>query len=388
MKIIIAAEIFPPDIGGPATYVEKMATRLVNDNHQVSVITYSDEAGFDFDNKYNFAIFRIKRCPTLFKRYFLYFYKLLKLSKNADLIFAQGPIPSGFPSILTKIFIGKKVIIKVVGDFSWERSRNVYGLNSSIDEFQIQKYPIKLKILRLMQKIIINKADTVITPSNYLKKIVTGWGVRADRIKVVYNAIEQIDCPQTKDEAKKTIGYPDKDIIISIGRLVPWKGFETLIEIFPKLLEINNNFLLLIIGDGPEKERLEKMTEDMHLMDKVILCGQIKHEEIASYLKAAWLFILNTAYEGLSHLLVEALMMKLSVITTNVGGNPEVIEDNFNGSLVEYNNKEQLISAVRNLWQNKEQQERFGENAQKSLDKFQFEEMYNKTLECFKNLNS
>lgn len=386
MKIIIASEIFPPDIGGPATYVEKMATSLVNDNHQVSVITYSDQEKLDSDNKYNFEIIRIKRCPNIFKRYFFYFYKLLKLSKPADLIFAQGPIPSGFPSILVKIFTGKKVVIKVVGDFSWERSRNVYGSLATIDDFQKQKYPIKLKILRWMQKIILNLANTVITPSHYLKKIVIGWGVRADKVRVVYNAIEQIDNPLTKDEAKKAIGCQGKDIIISVGRLVSWKGFETLIELFPKILEINNNFKLLIIGDGPERNKLEKQIGDLRLRDGVILCGQIKHEEMLIYMKAAYLFILNTAYEGLSHLLVESLMMKLPIITTNIGGNPEVIQNNYNGILVEYNNKDQLISAIRKLWQDKERLKRIIDNSQKSLNKFQFNEMYQQTLEIIKGV--
>lgn len=385
MKILFASEIFPPDIGGPATYVEKIASQLKADGQQVVVLTYSRGSHFLDDKKYQFLVFRISRKHHLWLRYFLYFFKLLRLSKDADVIFAQGPIPSGLPSIIVKFFTGKKVVIKVVGDFSWERSMNLYGLNFTIDEFQKQKHSLKIKFIRWLQKIVLNKADLVITPSYYLKTIVKGWGVKEEKIKVIYNAIEQIFCSLTKERAKEKIGVTG-DLLISAGRLVPWKGFGFLIKILPKILEINENFKLIIIGDGPEKDKLEKLIKESNLAEQVRLTGQVTHQDLAVYFKAADFFILNTSYEGLSHLLVEALMSGLPVITTNIGGNPEIIQDNYNGLLVNFNNEQELILAIKKLWQDKNLQNKFIDNSKSSLEKFQFEEMFIQTIGILKSL--
>lgn len=379
MKILFACEIFPPDIGGPATYVEKIAPQIIKDNHQVVVVTYSDKDFLENDKNLNYKVFRIRRKKNLIFRYFLYFFILYKLSKKADLIFAQGPIPSGLPSILVKLLSGKKVVIKVVGDFIWERSRNVYGLAANVDDFQKQKHSLKIKCLRWLQKTILNRADQVIVPSLYLKKIVTGWGVREQKIKVVYNAVEQINCSLSKAEAKQKINCQG-DIILSAGRLVPWKGFDFLIKTFPKILEINPNFKLVINGDGPELNKLKNLITELKLEGKVILTGQIEHRDMPIYYRAADIFILNTGYEGLSHILVETLMIEMLVIASDLGGNPEVIENNYNGLLIKYNDQTEIITAIRKLWQDKELQNKFRLNSKASLNKFQFENMYHQTL--------
>jgi len=385
MKIVFAAEIFSPDVGGPATYVNKLAQELVSQGHDVKVLTYSDSKSQSEDRKYNFKVFRVSRKTNVLFRYFKYLKQLKKLSRQADLIFAQGPIPSGLPAIIVKKLTGKKVIIKVVGDFSWERSRNVYGLTKNIDEFQNSKMPWKLKCLRWLQTKVLNQADLIITPSHYLKKIVSGWGINSDKVEVIYNAVEKIDCPLSPEAAKEDLKISG-NIILSIGRLVPWKGFETLIKIFPKLLEVNNNYKLVIVGDGPERKNLEELIKQNNLSGQVVLTGQINHRDIPKFLRAADFFVLNTSYEGLPHLVVEALMMKLPVITTKIGGNPEVIENGVNGLLIDYNNEGQLLDAVKKIWTDKELVNKFVMNSEASLTKFSFSEMYQQTVAQFKNI--
>ena len=379
MKILFASEIFPPDIGGPATYVASVAARLQQDGHQVAVVTYSDDQTTANDKNRPFKIYRIKRQQNLLIRYLKYFFKLLNLAKNFEIIYAQGPIPSGGPAFFVKLLIRKKLVIKVVGDFSWERSRNIYGSDLTIDEFQNQKFSAKVKILRWLQKTILNSADLVITPSLYLKKIVSGWGVPPEKIKVIYNAVDLLSSPLTKAQAKNEIKI-NNDLIISAGRLVPWKGFDFLIKIFPKILAINPNFHLLIIGPGPDKEKLNNLIEENNLTKEITLIGQIPHFQLAVYFRAADFFILNTSYEGLSHLLVEALMMGLPIISTKVGGNPEVIEDGVNGLLVEYNNEEKILAAIKKIYLDGNYKNNLIANSKLALKKFQFEEMYKQTI--------
>ena len=104
VKIVIAAEIFPPDIGGPATYSPKIAQALVEAGHQVSLICYSDKAQKD---DYPFTVIRIIR--SKFKlHYFKYYRQLKKLTADCDVIYAQGPVSSGWPALKVKKKLGRR----------------------------------------------------------------------------------------------------------------------------------------------------------------------------------------------------------------------------------------------------------------------------------------
>ena len=346
MKIIIATGIFPPDIGGPATYSETMARELTRRGFEVAVITYADrsknqEAGI---KKQGYGIVRISRIYPKGLRHFVYFWKLLRISRGADVVYAQDLISAGLPALAATKLLRKKFALKIVGDYAWEQhaQRSTTSLKfpisnfqfPNIEEFQKEKYGLRTELLRFLERVVAKKADVIITPSEYLKKLVIGWGVPEDKIKVIYNAYTE----QNNKFQVSNFKFQG-DVIISVGRLVPWKGFGALIEIMPELLKENPNFKLLIVGEGPQKENLKSQISNLKLNEKVILLGKVSHAELEAYLKMAKMFVLNTAYEGLSHQLLEALAAELPVVTTNVCGNPEVITDGENGILVDFNDK-------------------------------------------------
>lgn len=371
MKIIIAAEIFPPDIGGPATYSSKLADELVERGWDVKLICYSDKKK---SFKYKFKVYRITR--SKFKRwhYLKYFIQLFILSLNADIIYAQGPVSSGKPATIIKRFFNKKVAVKVVGDYAWEQARNSGYADKGIDEFQNMKLRGNISTLKETQIETCQEADIIITPSVYLKNLVHGWGIPHNKIEVVYNSFG-IREPKIKSGKSR-----DENTLISIGRLVPWKGFETLIHIMPDMLRENSQFKLKIIGDGPDKEKLQNIIHKLGL-EKQVTIKSLSHEDTMQELLYSGIFILNSGYEGLSHTILEALSFRAPVITTNVGGNPEVIVNNHNGLLVEYNNKEQLKEAILKLYSNNNQlQKKFAENSKEILKKFTFEKMIKNTI--------
>lgn len=317
MKIILAAGIYPPDIGGPATYTERLAKILGQ-----PVISYSR---------------RLKKYPKGL-RHLLYFLCLLWLAKNKDVIYAQNVTSAGLPALIVAKVLRKRFVLKVVGDAAWEQKKNY---------------------LRIIQNRVANGADRIIAPSRYVKKIVASWGVAENKIEVIYNAVEngsRLDI--SKEEAKKKVGIKG-DIILSVGRLVPWKGFDELRAVMPDLLKENPNFHLVIIG-GDKK---------------------VSHEQMPLYFKAADIFILNSGYEGLSHAILEAMSFGTPVIASKEGGNPELIEHNFNGLLVEYNNREQIREAILRLWRDNSLREKFIKNSKEKLKDFTWENLVEKTLE-------
>ena len=161
------------------------------------------------------------------------------------------------------------------------------------------------------------------------------------KIKVIYNAFDAPILKETKEELRKKLDLSGL-VLISAGRLVPWKGFVALIEIMPEILKAIPEAKLYIIGSGPESEALKLKVKNQKLENSIFLTGQIFHDKVLEYFKAGDIFVLNTGYEGFSHFLLEAMTMEIPIITTNVGGNTELIENGKEGILVEYNNKEEL----------------------------------------------
>lgn len=380
MRIIVAAEIFPPDAGGPATFVVNLIPFLQKEGHSAKLITYGDLNLKIRD--YSFEVIRIPR-NNLPKKFYLYTKKLLRLAKDADVIFCQGPIASGLPALLVKWLTGKKVIMKIVGDVAWERARNHFGIKDTIDEFQGKKYNLSINFSNWLKSFIVKRMDLIITPSEYLKKVVVGWGARPSKISVIYNSFDVAKVSLNKDECQKQLGVSGK-VIMTIGRLADWKGFDTLIEIMPQLLTINSDFKLMIVGDGPEEANLRALAVKLNLSDQVIFTGKIEHGDIGRCYRAADYWILNSAYEGLSHVLLEALAYGLPVVVSDVGGNPEVIKHEVNGLLVGYNNREQIIEAIRQLEQCPELVKSFTVNTEKTLEKFSFTKMIESYLKLFR----
>lgn len=355
MRIIIATGIYPPDIGGPATYSSLLAKELPKRGIKVKVVTYGP-AG-------------ISRKIPKGLRHLIYFFLCLFKALRSDVVYAQGTVSSGLPAMLVSKILRKKFIVKIVGDYAWEQGAGRFGVKDLIEEFQKKKYGWRVELLKKIQKCVVNKADKIVVPSDFLRKIVSGWGAKPEKIKVIYNAPEGVNSKYKKQR---------KSFLLSAGRLVPWKGFDGLIEILPGLpKEIN----LKIVGTGPEEERLKKLVSKFKLGNRVEFLGTIPHKDLMISMGRARIFVLNTGYEGLPHIILEAMAMDLPVITTNVCGNPEVVENGRNGLLVEYNNKKQLKEAILKLWEDKDLQERFIENGKKTLGKFTLEKMINKTIE-------
>lgn len=373
-KILIAAEIFPPDIGGPATYSYELAHELARRGFTIGVLCYGEDSGKDSAHAgkvSGFEVYKISRKQNIFFRYIKYIIALYKYSKDFDIIYAQGPIASGAPAYIINNIFKKKYIVKVVGDYAWEKAVNSGKTQLTIDEFQNTKTTGVIAILRFLQAHVCKNASKVITPSKYLKGIVKGWGVPEKKIEVIYNAFS---LPHTEQVQKK-----NKNLILSVGRLVPWKGFSLLIEIMPELLNFNKDFKLMILGFGPDLLKLQKKIGEMKL-EKHVSISCVQHDKVIDLMSSGGIFVLNTGYEGLSHTLLDALASEIPVITTNVGGNPEIIRDSYNGLLVGYNNKTQIIKAIKKIFTTIDLQNKFSDNSKETLRQFSFETMIQKTI--------
>ncbi len=388
-KILIATGLFPPDIGGPATYAETMANALSERGFSVQVITfadgnkskiqYSSSATNVAQDGQKLRVARISKRWPKGLRHFIFFLKTFFLTGKSDIVFSLNAVSAGLPALISSWLRKKKFFVKIVGDYAWEIA--VYKNRSSflINDFQMATKKGWIKILANIQYWVCKKADGVIVPSEYLAELVRGWGVNANKISVIYNGVDFKPANIGKEEARKKIGIPG-NIILSSGRLVAWKGFKMLVKIMPKLLEINQFFRLVIVGDGPDRKSLEAMIRNMSLDRKAYLVGRKPKEDLAIYLAASDMFVLNSGYEGFSHQILEAMVAGVPVIASAIGGNREAIRQGKNGFLVRYNDEFNLIEAIKGLWQTSELREQFIEEGKKTVEKFSVERMVEETI--------
>ena len=377
-SILIASGIYLPAIGGPASYSRTLARKLSAD-FEVAVLTYSLVWSFAEDKKENFRVVRVwNKAPKLI-RIWNYFFQAIRLARKADTIYALNAVSAGVPALIAAKMSGRKFFVKIVGDAAWERAINRGRTHLMVDDFQRSDRKGWIGVLHKLQCWVCKNANTVIVPSEYLASIVTGWGISKDKVKVVYNGVDFRPSELSKEDARRKIGIFGH-MIISVGRLVPWKGFRMLIKIMPSIFEINQAFRLIIVGDGPDKNILESMIKNLGLEKKVFLVGRKSQEELAVYLAAADMFVLDTGYEGFSHQILEAMVAGVPIITTAVGGNKEVIEQGENGFLVRYNDEFNLIEAIRSLWQSPELQKEFITKGKEAAGKFNADRMLNETL--------
>jgi len=355
-----------PD-GGPLTYSRLLQEKLPAHGFEVKI--------------FNFG--KVLHLPKGIS-HLVFFLKIFKNAFWTDIFYAQDPVSTGLPMMLAAKLSGKKFFLKIVGDYAWEQGSQRSGVKDLLDSFseEFEKYSFFVRFLKRVQRSVALSADIVIVPSEYLKVIVSNWGIPKEKITLVYNAFDEPHVYGTKEEIQKELGMSGK-IIVSPGRLVPWKGFDTVIMCMPKILEKHPDTMLYVIGEGPDKMYLLDKIKECKVEENVVLAGHVAHSDMLRHLKAADLFVLNTSYEGFSHLILEAMAVEVPIITTPVGGNIEVIEDQVNGLLVPYNERTLLQGAILSLLENREMAHALAKKSREKINQFSESKMLNEIAHLF-----
>lgn len=365
-RALVITGIFPPDHGGPASYVPRICNALIDRAIDVkAVITLSDKILHD---DYKFQVMRIQRSANRFKRILKLAAYVRRHIDNVDVIYVNGLL---FESMfLLKVVWSKPVVVKIVGDVVWEISVNKRFYTGGIEAFQSHNRIGLTTILKAIRNHLLSKADGIIVPSKYLQTIVQKWVGDKTKLQLIYNSVDE-----KAFKAEKRL-YD----VVTVCRLVPWKGVSELID-----LCIENRLRLNIVGDGPLRNFLESRA--IEFPDLINFTGALPQDRVASEISKGRIFVLNSSYEGLPHVILEAMLVKVPVIATNVGGTSEIIVDDFNGYLVHPTNTQMLNKRVCDLIKNPNKRFKFTVNAMKVLrQKFSSDNMYQKTLSMLEDV--
>jgi glycosyltransferase involved in cell wall biosynthesis len=319
MNILITVGIFPPDIGGPASFVPKISDFLIENGHNVKIICLSEVGNINTED--NFDVIRIKRSNNLPIRWIKTIYQIVKNGRRSDLIFVNG---LGVESAIANLILQKQLIRKIVGDPVWERAYNKKRITESFDDFQINKHSFLIEVQKLLRNWSINSAEIVITPSDHLKSFVSGIGY-SKKILKINNGVNITDINRA-NESKADIN------LIIISRLVVQKNINIVIEAM-KLLD-NKNLKLSIIGEGGEFSKLENTIHDLNLQNQVQLLGKIDNNKISQFLLTADIFIQASDYEGLPHSVLEAINYEVPILSTETGGCKDLLNDGERGFII------------------------------------------------------
>ena len=336
MRILVTVGIFPPDIGGPATFVPKIAKYFQDElNYEIEILTLSDNKNSNIND--DFSVKRIDRNLPIIYRWLKTIFTIYKLGKNKDLIFVNG---LGTETTIANIFLKKKIIRKIVGDPVWERAYSKAKISESFDEFQVKNYGFSISFQKKVRSFSIKKSDIVVTPSQHLKNFILNLGFK-NKIEIINNGV-------FIPEENTNIFTNDQINITIVSRLVSHKNIEKIIK---AISDLNSPLINLnIIGDGPELNQLQKISLESNNKDNIIFHGKLNRDDINHIFLKSDIYIQASNYEGLPHSLLEAMSYGIPVLCTPVGECKEILGNEDRGYILDLpvskNNIKSKISQI------------------------------------------
>ena len=242
-----------------------------------------------------------------------------------------------------------------------------FGLSCKVFVSDRLSPDIKLGLVDVLKKMTYPFADGAISQTNYAAKRLKE-NTKIKNITVIPNPLNPI----------LRIEVPVKNQIVTVGRLNPEKGHKFLIEAFSKIE--NKDWKLMLIGDGVERNNLEKQVEELQLTDRVVFRGELR--DFSLELSESQIFVLPSLSEGFPNALIEAMSVPLACISSDcVAGPSDIIENGLNGILVEPRNTNDLTKKLDMLISDFELRNKLKNNAFKIVDDLNFETIANKYFE-------
>ncbi len=345
-KILMVIAQYYPFIGGAEVQAQRISEFLVKNGFSVSVLTVrKNSISKRFEKINGVEVYRLKflKIPKVGKYFLLiqeFFYLLFK-SKTFDIFHCHQGL--GFSSIavgVAKIF-KKPVIVKI---------------SNSGERFDLHILKKTYLIGFILVKIL-KSANKIIYLNEEMKKELLKEKIKQNKLIKIPNGVDTEKFKfvpyEEKTKYKENMGIKQKlPIIIYIGTLQKKKNPYILIEIAEKLRNKNRKFVLIIVGDGPERVKMEGFVKNKNLKDSVLFYGEQK--EIEKFLFISDIFILPSFVEGLSNSLLEAGSCGLPCVVSDIPGNREVIENVINGFLISPTNVDGFVKAIEKLLTNKE----------------------------------
>lgn len=366
LRVVHFAKYFPPNWGGVETVTDTIARGTSDYGLDVSVVCFDKKSNETIENGV-----RIVRCKELLKPAsqplgIKYFGTCLKLGRRADIIHLHAP---NMLAALAAVLLPRKTHIVL----HWHSDVVGKGMIAKLTR------PLERSMIAVSTRIICT-SQKYADSSKPLSKV-------RDKIRVVPIGI--------LDHTDARLEDTDVPMILSIGRLVPYKGFEVLVA---ACKNIHASAKCLIVGDGPLRGDLQNQITAAGMQGRVCLLGQVDDTELAKLLKSATLYCMPSIErsEAFGVVLLEAMSHGIPVVATNIPGSgvPWVNAHGVSGINVTPNDPEALAEACNSILRDPQLREKYSQGARRRYEQNFTEEafitgildVYAETMHCTKRL--
>ncbi len=226
---------------------------------------------------------------------------------------------------------------------------------------------------KIFDKLLLSLATKVIAVSNAARKRLERFAPQPEKIAVIPNGVDLKEFGPHLDDKKFRCqsGIEDDCLLIgTIGQILPRKGQEILLKAAADVARAIPQIKFVIVGDGNEnyRKKLQALSQELGVEEKVLFTGY--REDVPQILGSLDIFVLgSTDLEGFSRVILEAMASSKPVIATELGGNPEAVEDGITGMLVPPGDSERLAEAILDLAQDEKKRKRMGTAARERVEK-------------------
>ena len=351
-----------PTFGGSGVVATELGMALGVKGHEVHFITYHQPVRLNFLSK------NVHFHEVFVEEYPLFEYQPYELALSSkmvaiveryhlDILHVHYAIPHAYAAFMAKQMLKTKGIdIKVV--------TTLHGTDITL----VGSHPIYKKAVEFS----INNSDVVTTVSKSLKEdTLRLFNIKKD-IKVINNFIELDKYPEhTAEECQRaSLASPDEKIIVHVSNFRPVKRLEDVVLVFKKILE-KTPAKLLLVGEGPEREKVDILVKKLNIRNKVLFLGN--SQEVNKILCYADLFLLPSKTESFGLSALEAMAAKTPVISSNTGGLPEVNVNGVTGFLSDVGDVETMANNALKIFKDTATLEQFKQNAFEHAKTFELE---------------
>jgi glycosyltransferase involved in cell wall biosynthesis len=361
----VAADLYPSVIGGVGLHAHEMSKEQINMGHNLTVYTCTDLNPVS-SSVYNYEVHGFKPFIQIFGNSIapLMILDLLKNMRNYDIIHAHSHLcfSTNLCAILRKIG-SSPLVITTHG-----------GLNS-------QRAPKLVQSIynATVAKMTFDAADKIICYTDIEKSEMIGFGVKPEKIAVIHNGIDtdRFTPPKEPNFNKKNLLW--------IGRYVPGKGVEYLIEAFNLLKQKHPDAFLTMVGGGPQKEKIIERINELNLQNSIVIKDFIPNSEIVHLYHNSSVLLLSSLREGVPRVILEAMACGVPVVCTRLPHLVDIVD--CGGFLVPLKDPCTLAEKTSQILSDPILAKKLGENGRKKVvENYSWKDTVQKTIKLYGEL--
>lgn len=342
MRVLFVTQDFPPDRGGIQTYSWEVAHRLSDQVEALEVVAPRRPGVASVDRAAPFSVTRLPGRPALLPLALLPVLPVRARALDANVaVHAQWQTVGA--SVLSRALFGRPRRIACVAhgrELLFNPAPPASGLDAEYDR---------------LRQFLLRQVDTFLPVSHYTAGVLRDRGVPERRMRVVPGGADPEHFRPYDVASTRGLQFPpDSPLLLTVGRLVPHKGIDTVLRSLPALAEQCPDVAYAVVGTGPDRDRLEALANDLGVRDRVQFAGAVNHDRLPLYYSAATLFAMpaRTAppdVEGFGLVFLEANACGTPVIGARAGGVPDAVRDGETGLLVPPDAPDALAEAALGL---------------------------------------